>query len=300
GERAAVHDRGVTRELDPRVVVHLEMEQAAVHHHRDRAIGVSEPYARRGDGAGAAPGGESLTGAALPDPDAHPLRSHDARELHVRSPRQEGVVLERGAERVESGRRGIVDEAHAVRVADADGGDAKDRARHLDGLRHDLPRGTAAGDVVAAEAGAAHVDRDVDDASILALDAAVDDAARGLDPEAIVGGPAVLAPPAREDAQAVAALLGLAAVGVVDPESGVGVRGRHECQHAVAADAAMAVAQAAHHLRREGEGEARGLDDEIIVAERMPLREYVRHRRRHARAMRVSQPWVIWYSGTSR
>src|SRR5262249_15193519 len=82
------------------------------------------------------------------------------------------------------------------------------RPRTLDGLRHDLPRGTAAGDVVAAEAGAAHVDRDVDDASILALDAAVDDAARGLDPEAIVGDPAVLDQPAREDAQAVAALLG--------------------------------------------------------------------------------------------
>ena len=77
-------------------------------------------------------------------------------------------------------------------------------------------------------------------------------------------------------ARAVAAELGLRAVGVEDPQARdeAGLVGRAEDEHAVGADAGVAVAQ--RGARAPGSvaaPELGGLDDDVVVAERLPLLE---------------------------
>src|SRR5262249_36069905 len=146
-----------------------------------------------------------------------------------------------------------------------------------DRLIDDVSRRPAARHVLAADARDPHGDGDVGDPPVLAADPTLDDAARRLDGEAVAGHAAALDQPAREDAQPVAALLRLAAVGVEDAQPGVGGPGRHQRQHAVASHAAMAVAQAAHGVRRECKRQRVPLDDEVVVAERVSLDERVGH-----------------------
>ena len=83
--------------------------------------------------------------------------------------------------------------------------------------------------------------------------------------------PAVLAQVEQRLAGAVAGQLGLGAVGVVDPQARdvAGLVGGREREHAVGADAEVAVAQRAHAV---GADPGR-LDDQVVVAERLPLLE---------------------------
>ena len=120
--------------------------------------------------------------------------------------------------------------------------------------------------------------------TVIVRDAAAARAAGGtrpvrprLDREEVAGTRPLLGEPAGEDAQAVAALLGFAAVGIEDAQAGVGVRRRHQGEDSVAADAAVAVAERTHGTGVSGEGEGRGVDDEVVVAEPMALAEDVRH-----------------------
>src|SRR5262249_57620962 len=100
----------------------------------------------------------------------------------------------------------IGDEHDAVRVPEADRGDAQERAVDIDRLIDDVSRRPAARHVLAANAGDPHGDGDVGDPPVLAADPALDDAAWGLDGEAVGGDAAVLDQPAREDAHPLPAL----------------------------------------------------------------------------------------------
>ena len=81
----------------------------------------------------------------------------------------------------------------------------------------------------------------------------------------------VLAQVEQRLAGAVARQLGLRAVGVVDPQPRdvAGLVGGREREHAVGADAEVPVAQGAHLVGVD----AGRLDDEVVVAERLPLLE---------------------------
>ena len=83
--------------------------------------------------------------------------------------------------------------------------------------------------------------------------------------------PAALAQVEQRLARAVARQLGLGAVGVEDPQARdvAGLVGRGEREHAVGADAAVAVAQRAHALGLEPVR----LHDQVVVAERLPFLE---------------------------
>jgi hypothetical protein len=102
----------------------------------------------------------------------------------------------------------------------------------------------------------------------------------GLDRELARVGPAGAAQVEDRLAGAVAAELRLGPVGVEDPQARdeAGLVRRRENEHAVGADSGVAVAQGAGELRaRLAAGELRGLDDHVVVGQRLPLLEA--HRR---------------------
>jgi hypothetical protein len=80
---------------------------------------------------------------------------------------------------------------------------------------------------------------------------------------------------ARENPDSVATHLGLATVGIEHPHAGYGARdeagGPTPQQNAVRADSYMAVAQQTYGFARQRPGKRRGLDDEVIIAQSMPL-----------------------------
>ena len=79
-----------------------------------------------------------------------------------------------------------------------------------------------------------------------------------------------------EDARAVAALLRLRAVGVVDAHRGVEAgRRRHALEDAVGPDAGVTVADGDDARRRQLDAEALAVDDEVVVAEAVPANELV-------------------------
>ena len=88
-------------------------------------------------------------------------------------------------------------------------------------------------------------------------------------------GPAAAAQVEDRLARAVARQLGLRAVGVEDAQVGHvhGVLGPGELEDAVGEHAEMALAQAPHTRRRELERQLVVLDDQIVVAEGLPLLE---------------------------
>ena len=130
---------------------------------------------------------------------------------------------------------------------------------------------------LAAEGGRAHVDGDRRDAPPLAAQVARDQSARRLHREDVARHATLLGEPAGEDAEAVAALLGFAAVGIEDAEARVGVRRGDQGEDSVAADAAMAVAEGTDGAGGEGEREGRGVDHQVVVAEPVALAKGVRH-----------------------
>ncbi len=120
--------------------------------------------------------------------------------------------------------------------------------------------------VLRGEARAAHVDP----AGGRARDGRPDLARDGLDREGVGVGPAAVAQVEDRLAGAVAGQLGLRAVRIEDAQAGdeAGLVGRLELEHAVGADAEVAVADVAHELRRHGL-----FDDHVVVAKGLPLLE---------------------------
>src|SRR5205807_9910752 len=113
---------------------------------------------------------------------------------------------------------------------------------------------------------------------------ALDHPAPGVHRERVALGVAVLAQPLGEDAQAVARLLGLAAVGVEDAQAEIGAGGGHQHQNAVGADPPVPVADADDGGLREIERQVVAAQDDVVVAEAVALGE--RDRRHGARAQR--------------
>ena len=139
----------------------------------------------------------------------------------------------------------------------------------------------AAGEVAGCQRGIAHVDA----AGIGAGDRRPDRARRRRDRELVAIGPA--APAQVEDrlARAVARQLGLRAVGVEDPQvrDVAGSRWRREQQHAVGEEAEVRLAEPAHAGGRQLERQLVALDDQVVVAEGLPLLEAHRHRASESR-----------------
>ena len=175
--------------------------------------------------AGAAPRREGVARAALPDLDAEPRRVEHLHELDVGAPREARVALEERAERAAlpppRRPRGAPRSADCRRVAAEN---SRRHAGHRDGLAQHLARRPRHGDRVAVEAHRAPSRRTpcarrrargrctVPPAVSTAKGPRRDDAAV----EEVAG----------EDAQPVAALLGLGAVGVDDAQRGATARAR--------------------------------------------------------------------------
>jgi len=90
--------------------------------------------------------------------------------------------------------------------------------------------------------------------------------------------------PGRDDAHAVAGELGDRAVGIPDADLGLRTVGGHDLEEAVRTDAVVVVAQLRNGVRRQRLGEVSLLDQQVIVAQRLPLRQFhVRSRPRDDR-----------------
>ncbi len=132
--------------------------------------------------------------------------------------------------------------------------------------------GAIDGDVVHREADFAHVDGD--GGSTLA-DLTGDDSTEGVDGEGVVFDFADVVEVACEDAQAVAALFGFAAVGIHDAQAEVGfVGGEWPVEDAIGAEAEVAVADA-HGVLFTGQftGVLR-IEDEVVVSEGVVFGEF--------------------------
>src|SRR5688572_22334560 len=208
------------------------------HRHHDAAVDETSPMAGCGDGAARRSGRERVTSAALPDENAYLRSRHDLRELNVGALRKGCVLFDLRSKRVNVYVREIRDDDDAVRISHRDRGHLNAPAIHLDRVER-------------IEARRAHVHRHLRDAALLVPEDAAHATARRVKTEAVPFGIPVVAEELREDARAVAALLGLAAVRVEDADAEIrAARGRHE-EDSVRADATMAVADEADGLRRD-------------------------------------------------
>ena len=130
----------------------------------------------------------------------------------------------------------------------------------------------AGGEVLGGGRGPAHVDR----AGQLAGDRRPDRPGDGADRELVLVGPAVAAQVEDRLAGAVAGELGLGAVGVEDPQLGDELRvlAAREQQDPVGADPEMRVAEPLDPLRGQLPGQPLCLEDQVVVAQRLPLLEF--------------------------
>ena len=258
--------------MDAEIGSDLDLELAAVEDDRDRARRAAQPGGNRRP-ARAGPGGEGLPDAALVDPGANPgsLRppeahvgaiGEDRRGLDRRPDRGQIEVLEAG-----------IDLDRALRVAD----------RHvleltLDPADLDRPDPVvgAGREVIRDRCRHPHVDA----GRIGAGQRRGDRAGGGQDREGVAVGPPRGAQVQDGLAGAVARQLRLGAVGVEDPQLGDVLRGigrLREQQDAVGADPEVRRTDRPDALRGQLERDVIGLEHDVVVAERLPLRES--HRR---------------------
>jgi hypothetical protein len=163
---------------------------------------------------------------------------------------------------------------HAVRIADGDGVHVDDVAGlQLQGLVVRLAIRPTEAHVGAAEGGGAHLRLHGED-SVRGprKDLHPHDAARRLHGERrVLRDVAGLQQVRGEDAQAVAALFRLGAVGVEDAQAEVGRVAGHARQDAVGAHARVPVADQPHRQRRELDPEPLHLQRDVVVAEPVAL-----------------------------
>ena len=210
-------------------LVDVDHQLAAVEHDGHRRVAAAQHVGdRRAARAGA--GGHRLPHPALEDARADAVGGELGPERDVGAVRERLVVLDRRAELRE------VERLELLAVGDPD--------RRLRVADREVLEAQAADLAVEAHDRAAHVDA----AGPLAGDRGADLARHGLDRVGVGARPAVLAQVQQRLARAVARQLGLGAVGVVDPQAGdvAGLVGGREREHAVGADAEVAVAQRAH------------------------------------------------------
>ena len=181
-----------------------------------------------------------------------------------------------------------LDDDRALRVADRDVLEVPGAAAGDQGP----PAVRAArGKVLGPGRGAAHLDR----AGPLRGDRRRDRPRRREDREGLRVGPALAAQVEDRLAGPVAGELGLGAVGVEDPQLGDEPRvlAAREQQHPVGADPEMRVAEPLHPGRGQLPGELLRLEDQVVVAQRLPLLESHRgaaYSPRSARQYRAARP----------
>ncbi len=183
---------------------------------------------------------------------------------------------------------GVVDEDHGVRIAHRDGGHLEARPVRGDRRAH---RALAAArlhrDLAAREPRAAHLDRDRSHLAVvtavlaavvagLGVDRAREQARVGVDAQHRAAHRRVaLVKHLGDAANAVAAHLRLAAIGVEHAHARVTVDGRQDRQNAVGADAEVAIAHRAHDRRLldrhgsaiRGSGAVAQVDDDEVVTQ---------------------------------
>ena len=147
---------------------------------------------------------------------------------------------------------------------------------------------TARGKVLGSGRGAPHLDR----AGPLRGDRRRDRPSSSVDREGVLVGPAVAAQVEDRLSCPVARQLCLRAIRVEDPQLGdeVGIVAAREQQHPVGADAEVRIAEPLHPRRRQLPGERLRLDDQVVVAQRLPLLESARRQpRRSTTSQRVTK-----------
>src|SRR5207245_614181 len=122
-------------------------------------------------------------------------------------------------------------------------------------------------DLRRAERGAAHLDRHEVHPPVPDVALALDEAAFRLHREGRRLRPPVIPEVLREDPEAVARLLRLAAVGVEDAETEVGARAGHEQEDPVGADPPVPVADLLARAGGQRLVQIRLVDDDVVVAE---------------------------------
>ena len=160
----------------------------------------------------------------------------------------------------------------AVRVADGRGAEGERAVPDQQRLVQHLARRPGHGDLVAGKAHRAHRDGD----AMAALDLRLDHPAGRLDREVRGFHQALVPEEAGEDAQAVAALLRLGAVGIENAQAEIGLLRRHRPpEDAVGAEAEVAVADHADlpGLRRLPLGIIAGIEHQVVVAQGVVLVE---------------------------
>ena len=151
----------------------------------------------------------------------------------------------------------------------ADGGGAEDEAGATDrnGFIDNLAWRPGDRNFVAAKTDAAHFDTD----HFTAVEnGGTDQTAVGLEDKLLVANEAGIPEEAGEDAEAVAAFFGQAAVGIINFEGAFGGgRGEGAEEDAVGADAIIAVANGFDLFSGEGRGQVIGVKHDVIITEGM-------------------------------
>ncbi len=257
-----------------KVVANFNRDLTAGHVHGDVTVAEADAVCDGSGSATAGAGGEGIASAAFPDLNLNVIAVDDFQELHVGAVREGGVDFDDGA--VLAGECfGDFRKWHdAVRVADVGkiygvvgAVDHELLADVLVGLLGAIDR-----DVVHREADFAHIDGD---RCCAITDFTGDDSTEGIDGEGIVFHFADIVEVAGEDAQAVAAFLGFAAVGVHNAQAEVGfVGGKRSVEDAVGAEAEITVANA-HGVLLVGQlCCVFRIEDEVVVPEGVVFCEF--------------------------
>ena len=273
GQLAAEHGDRPAGQVNVQVLPHLDLELAAVQAHGDRAVAAAQARTRRRRRSRRCPR------TASPRRRARRCARGCASGVELGVPGDVGAVGKQLGGARSAGRRRAGRAPRARRRR-------RSRIAHC-GLpietcwkRHSRPAGARArravvrrpdGKSLEVQPRAAHVDA----ARASPGDRRPDLAGGGLDREGVGVGPAAAAQVHDRLAGAVARELGLRAVGVEDPQLG------HEAALARAARAAarrrrrrrVGVAQPATRAGVSSKGSSSRLDDEVVVAERLPLLE---------------------------
>src|SRR5512140_2200554 len=255
-------------------------ERPTRHVDRDVAIHQPEPAGHRRGGAAGAARGERVAGPPLPDLELDVLAVQHLQELHVGAVGEARLVLDERA--VLAGQRlgDLRQGQHAVGVPDAGGREGEGATAHGELLVQDLARPAHHRDAGAVEGHLAHLHVHQLPARV---EARADQAARGLDGEGVGADQLLIEEEAREDAQAVAALLGLAGVRVEDAQPEVRTLSRQRApQDAVRAHPEVAVADEPDLAKGELAADRAGVHHQVVVAEAViPVES-------HGRAKRIS------------
>jgi hypothetical protein len=251
----------------------FEGEVAAGEVGEDFAVGAAGEDAGDADGAGAGAAGPCDAAAAFPGAHFHLAGGDDLDPVGVDAVGEGLVMLDGGSD------AGEIDGIDIGHVDDGVGVAHRDEG-HVYQLIRLIERDTvlvlagAADDFVGIDGNLgqvedrfAHVDGDLLDLAIGEVQGEGEDSAAGFDGHGVVLGEAVVVGVLGDAADAVAAHLALAAIGVEHAHADIGVVGGEDEDEAIGADAGVAVGDEAGDLAGVGESFLEVVDIDIVVAD---------------------------------